>query len=143
MDHARYFVDLDFSNIKRFGFQYEADLKDRDCYDLEVMIELKLPALCRKRFSFKDKRSCTNKVKSPFNMHGQNLFLNYWNLNQCFYLRGKANERDFKKFMQTFKQAGGAQIDSRLQAGVMERESAFGEVQALLRRSVNLNAKID
>lgn len=145
VDHARYLVDVDFSNIKHLGFLESKDSQDPDCYELEVMIELKVPASCRKRFAYKEKRSCINKVKSPFNMHTQNLFLNYWNLNQCFYLKGKANKRDFYQFMSKLKQTAGeyCPIKQQLQAEIMDKESAFQYLMQLLRRSVNINAKID
>jgi hypothetical protein len=69
-------AELNFDNI--ISFSYE--LTDKV---LHAVIQLKNPVSVRKRL-----KGESNTVRSPFNMQNQNEFLNYWNLNQTFYLKG-------------------------------------------------------
>jgi hypothetical protein len=69
VNHAVYMAEFNFDNIKRLSYQITED-------SLQVVIQVYNPVPVRKRI-----RGQVNTVRSPFNMHNQSPFLNYWNVN--------------------------------------------------------------
>jgi hypothetical protein len=92
VSHAVYMAELNFDNIK--SFQYE--ISDSD--ELKVLIQVYNAVPVRKRI-----RDQINTVRSPFNMHEQSAFLNYWNCNQTFYLKGQSDRHDLSMLIKTLK----------------------------------------
>lgn len=70
IDFAVYMAEFDFDNITSLSYQL-----DESDY-LQMLISVKRPVTVRKRL-----RDHVNQVRSPFNMHSENQFLNYWNVN--------------------------------------------------------------
>lgn len=68
VDFAVYMAELDFSNMTHFSYELDEN-------ELQLLISVRRPVGVRKRL-----RDQTNSVRSPFNMHTQNQFLNYWNV---------------------------------------------------------------
>lgn len=68
VDFAVYMAELDFDNVTNIS--YESCGKE-----LQMLISVRRPIGVRKRL-----RDQSNAVRSPFNMHSENQFLNYWNV---------------------------------------------------------------
>lgn len=65
---------------------------------MQVVVQVRNPLPVRKRL-----RGQTNTARSPFNMHLQSPFLNYWNCQQTFYLRGHCDRHDFAMMLNTLR----------------------------------------
>ena len=63
-------VEIEFENITHISYEVT------NSGELKIMISVRRPVVVRKRI-----RNQVNAVRSPFNMHTQNMFLNYWNVN--------------------------------------------------------------
>ena len=92
VDHATYMIELDFRKIKRISYQFNETSSD----NLTILLEMRTPASCRKRHN-----NNLAYVRSPFNMHEQSQFLNYWNINQSFYLKGRSDRAKLDKILKT------------------------------------------
>jgi hypothetical protein len=69
VDFAVYMAEIDFDNITHLSYE----LNERD--EIQMLISVRRPVGVRKRL-----REQVNSVRSPFNMHSENQFLNYWNV---------------------------------------------------------------
>ena len=86
-------AEIEFENITHISYEIKNEV------ELRILISVRRPVNVRKRL-----RNQTNSVRSPFNMHTQNMFLNYWNVNQTFYLEGTHTGTKFKEILQFIKQ---------------------------------------
>ena len=83
--------------------------------ELSVVIQVNNPVDCSKRY-----RDSFNAVRSPFNMHEQNQFLNNWNTNQTFYLKGAPDRKDFAAMLNFLKQQNpDIKIDQKLTVQIL------------------------
>jgi hypothetical protein len=124
VDFAVYMAELDFGNMTHFSYElYENEL--------QLLISVRRPVGVRKRL-----RDQTNLVRSPFNMHTQNQFLNYWNVKQSFYMRGIAT-KDFKKILELIvKENPSIKISDRLTASFLSKNEIVEQEKILNSRSV-------
>ena len=130
--NGSYQADIDFMNLKRVTYflckfqdpnQRHSNHHGEDAETVEVFIELYKPAMCRKATKFTARaieklkeanfdgkfiyeQTEFSTCRSPFNLgwQGPNLFLNNWNVNQCFFLKGKTKRSRFTKLLNVIQQ---------------------------------------
>ena len=68
--HAVYMAEIEFENMTHISYEVN------DSEELRILISVRRPVVVRKKI-----RNQVNAVRSPFNLHSQNMFINYWNVN--------------------------------------------------------------
>lgn len=148
--NSQYMLDLEFQNIKHLVYKVEQDVTLRREGEIFVtlLIQLDKPSGSRKlnllthygKQQYSKKMSGrywspTSASRSPLNMgeDDANLFLNFWNLNQTFYLKGRTTVRRFDDFKSI--------VSKRcLNATIVEETESIG-VQILAKEAIKEEMK--
>ena len=85
----------------------------------------------------------SNTVKSIFNIHDHDQYLNYWNLNQTFYIKGvcdKHNISDILYNLYAVQKEHGFEISEELQVELANYQEVQDNIQILQCRSAEFMA---
>ena len=152
--NAVYSLGIDFANIKSLSYKIDqnsdSEANHPDELDITLIIQLDHPCSAQKKYFYTDyamKALNVNTAKqflcacrSPLNLGftDENTFLNFWNLNQTFVIKGKTNTARFGLFMEVIKNRCiyAPIVDESNQSGIklLEEERISLETRELINR---------